>query len=311
VRLLLLLLALAPPLPPAGEPVQVTATADKPEVTVGETFTLEVKASGPEGTAYTFPADASTDVFELRTPAATPAAPAPALPPSVHRYVGEVFALGHAEIPPIPVRYRLPNGTSGEAHTAPVTVRVVSILPKGEEPKLADVRPPVAVGVGRAFWIALGVAGALLAVLVVWLLRRRRRLKPVEEAPAPPVPPDVEALHALDALAARGLLARGELRPFYIALTTVAKRYLERRLAAPVLEMTTAETLAFLRVHPRGDGLHPTVRDLAEAADRIKFGRGQGVAAEAERHLGAVRGLVQAFEASLAPPPVTGEGKAA
>jgi hypothetical protein len=290
--------------------VRVTATPARSDVTVGETFALELKATGPDGTAYTFPADASTDAFELRSPLPPPDAPPP--PQGVHRYEAAVFALGSVEIPPIPVRYRLPDGATGEASSAPVKLKVVSLLPKGEEPKLADVKPPVPVGVGRAFWIALAVAFALAAALAAWLWRRRqRRSAPAAPAAAPPAPPDVEALRALDELEAQGLPARGEHRAFYIALTAVAKRYLERRLSAPILEMTTAETLAFLRGHPQADGLHTTVRDVAEAADRIKFARAEGLAAEAERHLTAVRGLVRTLEARLAPPPQTDEGKAA
>ena len=67
---------------------------------------------------------------------------------------------------------------------------------------------------------------------------------------------------------------------------------------------------ALLRGHPHGGDLVPVVRDVAEAADRIKFAKGQGLAEEAERHLAAVRALVGAREARLAPPPAA-SGKAA
>jgi hypothetical protein len=303
--------ATAPTSVPTPEgPVRVTVTPSRSDVTVGETFTLELKATGPEGTTYTFRGEASSDALEMRTlPPAKEGAPPGA--PGTHRYEAAVFTLGRAEIPPVPVRYRLPDGTTGEAASAPVTLKVVSLLPKGEEPKLADVRPPVPVGIGRAFWIALAIALALVAALVAWSWRRRRRRIEPTAAPAPPLPPDVEALRALDALQAQGLPARGEHRAFYIALTAVAKRYLERRLNAPILEMTTAETLAFLRGHPQADGLHPAVRDVAEAADRIKFARGEGLVAEAARHMAAVRALVHALEARMASPPEASEGKAA
>jgi hypothetical protein len=128
----------------------------------------------------------------------------------------------------------------------------------------------------------------------------------------PTTPPDVEALRALDELAAARLLDAGEYRPFYIRLTVVAKRYLERRLEAPVLEMTTSETVAFLRDHAHGGELLPVVRDLAQAADQIKFARGAGMAQAAEGHLAAVRNLVPALEARLRPAePEPEEGKAA
>jgi len=79
----LLLTAAAPPPPaattlPTPSPVSVVATASKTEVTVGETFTIELKAMGPAGTTFTFAGETATDVFELRTPPAVAgASPAP------------------------------------------------------------------------------------------------------------------------------------------------------------------------------------------------------------------------------------------
>ena len=300
-----------PPAPsPTAAPVSVTATASKTEVTVGETFAVELKATGPAGTTFAFPGGASTDTYELRTPPQDAKGPAPA--PGAHRYDAAVFALGEAAVPPIPVRYRLPDGTEGEASSTPVALKVVSLLSKDpQEQKLADIRGPQAVRIGAAFWAALVAALVLVFALVAWLVRRRRRVEGPRAAPVPDVPADVEALRALDALAASGIVSRGEYRSFYIRLTEVAKRYLERRLVAPVLEMTTAETLACLRGHVHGGDLLPVVRDLAEAADRIKFAKGQGLVQEAERHLAAVRALVPALEAKLRPVGASAEGKAA
>ncbi len=299
----------------AAGPVSVKATATRTEVTVGEAFTVELKATGPAGTTFAFPGEAATDTFELRTTPTEPReGPAPAVEPGTHRYEATVFALGEATLPPIPVRYRLPDGTEGEASSEPVALKIVSLLPKDpQEQKLADIRGPEAVGIGRAFWVAVGLALVLAAALVTWLVRRRRRTHAPRAVPVPDLPPDAEALRALDALAASGVVSRGEYRAFYIRLAEVAKRYLERRLGAPVLEMTTAETLAFLRGHAHGGDLLPVVRDLAEAADRIKFAKGQGLAREAERHLAAVRALVPALEARLRPavPEAPTEGKAA
>jgi hypothetical protein len=304
--------AAGPPSPPPPSPVSVTATASKGEVTVGETFTIELEATGPPGTTYTFPAGAETESFDLRTPTPNPkGGSSPPDGPGTHRYEAAVFAVGEATIPEVPVRYKLPDGTVGEASSPPVLLKVVSLLPKdAQQQKLADIRGPLSVGIGRAFWVALGLAAVLLAALAVWLVRRRRKAEAPLKVAAPEVPADAEALQALAALATSGLLARGEYRPFYIRLAAVAKRYLERRLGAPVLEMTTAETLAFLRAHRHGGDLLGVVRDLAEAADRIKFARGEGLAAEAERHLAAVRALVPALEARLRPVP-SAEGQAA
>lgn len=305
-RGLLVAALLVQPVQAADEP-RAVATASKAEVTVGEAFTVAVEATGPAGTTFAFPPEIALEAFELRT-----AADASPPPPGVHRYQAAVFGLGDAQVPPIPVRYRLPDGTEGEVKTAPIPLQVVSLLSKDkEQQKLADVRGPVEVGIGGVFWAGVAVLTLLLAGLVLWLRSRRRRAVVVPlAAPLPALTPAVEALRALDALVASGRLARGEYRSFYIELTAIVKRYLERRLEAPILEMTTAEMLAHLRASPQGVELVSPLRDLAGAADQIKFARGAGLEAEAERHLAGVRGLVRTLEARLQPAAPEG-GKAA
>jgi hypothetical protein len=291
----------------ADEVVQVTATPSKDEVTLGERFFVDVKATGPAGTSWTFPDQAGNDDVEVR--AEPERASAPTSPsPDAHRYQAMAMALDKVSLPPIKVRYRLANGTEGEAATEAVPLRVLSILPKDpSERKLADIRGPLSVSVGAPFWAAVAGLVALLALLVAWLIRRRRAPGIAAPTTASPQAADAEARAALDRLAASNLLTGGEYRAYYIALAEIAKRYLERRLGAPVLEMTSSEMVAFLRDHPDGRALAPAARDVATAADNVKFARGAAVFDEARRDLAGVRGIIDALEARLQPTPVPGE----
>jgi len=293
----------------------VVATASKTQVSVGERFTVEVKASGPTGCMFEYPAQIAGETFELESvappaPAAkaqAPGAPAPpgtaaTEPPGIHRYRASMFALGTTPVPAIAVRYRLADGTRGEVSTAPIPLRIQSLLPKDkDEQKLADVRAPVGLSIGRLFWIGLVLLIVLAAALGAWLWSRRRgAIEPA--AVIAPVEPDEEARRALAELEGSGRLGRGEYRPYYIGLTTIVKRYLERRLGAPIVEMTTAEMLAHLRQAPHASEMAPLLRDLSGAADQIKFARGRGLVEEGERHLTAVRELIEGLEARLRPP---------
>ena len=312
-HLLIAAVSVAAPCLAADAPTAV-ARASKTEVTVGETFTVDVRASGPAGITFEFPPDAAQETFELRTaPApANPKGPPSPPPPGTHVYEAAVFTVGDAHVPPIPVHFRLADGTTGQVETAPIPLHVVSLLPKEKaEQRLADVRAPVGVPFGRAFWIGVVVLALVLSAIAWWIVARRRRREAAALVPAaPPLGPAEEARRALEALVASGRLARAEHRLFYIDLTAIAKRYLERRLGEPIVEMTTAEMLACLKADRFGVDLAPTMRDLSGAADQIKFARGSGLQEEAERHIAATRALVDALETRLRPPAPEG-GQAA
>jgi hypothetical protein len=292
----------------------VTARPSAAEVTVGETFTLELEAEGPAGTTYVFPPEAVSDNAELVTAPQPSPSPGEAQTsrPGAHRYEARVFGLGEVALPAVSVRYRLPDGTEGEAQAAAVTVKVGSLLPKDpQEHGLLDIRGPVGVGIAPVFWGALGLGLLALAGLVYVAWRRAHRAAPeIAAAPVPDRPPAVEARAAMDALARAGHFARGDGRGYYIALATIAKRYLERRLGAPIMEMTTAEMLAHLRDSPAGSELVAPMRDLALAADQVKFAKGEALREEGERHLAAARGLVDRLESLLAPKPAEGQAAA-
>jgi hypothetical protein len=291
--------------------VSVTATASRAEVSVGETFVVEVRGSGPAGTVWSFPQEAGNEEVDLR-PVSETGGEARDPAPDTRRYVAAAFALAETRVPPVEVSYRLPDGTEGTVATSPIPLRILSVLPKDpDQQKLADIRGPAGLAVGRAFWVAAAALALAAGALAWWLVRRRRRrTEPAPEA-APDVAPDAAALAALERLAASGLLAGGEFRAFYIELAAIVKRYLEQRLGAPVLEMTSSEAVAFLKGHPHGGDFAPALRDLAGAADRVKFARGDALREEAERHVAGVRSMIAGIEERLCPAPAAGAERVA
>ena len=255
-------------------------------VSVGERFQVTVEARGPGGTAWEFPKQINDGSVEL-----IQSNPSTALAHTV-TYDAQVFAIGaEARIPEIEVQYRAADGSSGAVKSAPVPLNVVSTLdPNDQNPAPADFAPPLPVLVSRAFWVASGLASLLLIALIVWLVRRIRfPKKPVEPTVTPAISPEEEALTALDRLAT----ARTAFEPkvFYIQLIQILKQYLERRLEAPILEMTSTETLAFVKSHAWTTPHAVALRDLVTSADLVKFG-GSSDASNAERQIQLVREIV-------------------
>lgn len=255
-------------------------------VSIGEKFQVVVEARGPSGMTFDFPKEISDGSVEL-----IQTNPATALANSV-TYEAQVFAIGaDGRIPPIEIQYRTPDGQEASAKSEPVPLNVVSTLdPNDQNPAPADFAPPVPVFVSRAFWIASSLVGILVLAVIVWLIRRLRFPKKLADpVVTPAVLPEEEALNGLDRLAARR--AALEPRAFYIELTQILKQYLERRLQAPVMEMTSTETLGFVKAHAWTSPHAMALRDLVTAADLVKFG-GSSDASNADRQLQLVRDLV-------------------
>jgi hypothetical protein len=269
---------------------QIQVRPSTTNVSIGERFQVTVEANGPSGTRFEFPREVTTGSVELVQSQPTSARA------GVVVYDAQIFALGQeASIPEIEIQYKTSDGSTGSVKSAPVPINVVSTLdPNEANPAPADFAPPLPVLVSRAFWIASGAAGLLILAGIVMLVRRLRfPRKPAEASFTPAISPEEEALGGLEKLAA----ARATLEPraFYILLVPILKQYLERRLEAPVLEMTSTETVAVVKTHAWTHPHAVALRDLVTTADLVKFG-GSSDASNGDRQIQLVRDLVSRID---------------
>ena len=126
-------------------------------------------------------------------------------------------------------------------------------------------------GLAAAGVLALVLLILLVSLFVRYLVRRvkEHRMSPIERAWA-----------ELDRLISKGLPGRGRYKDFYIELTMVVRRYIQRKYGIKAPHMTTEE---FLREAKPSDEL----RRFLESADLVKFA---GVEATPEMADGAVDG---------------------
>lgn len=127
--------------------------------------------------------------------------------------------------------------------------------------------PPLSwklVGLIASVLVALSAIAALLWLLVRWIVRkiREHRMSPIERA-------WVE----LDRLIKKGLPGRGRYKDFYVELTMVVRRYVQRKYGIKAPHLTTEE---FLREIGQGSsaGVPTGSKDLErflESADMVKF----------------------------------------
>ena len=118
-------------------------------------------------------------------------------------------------------------------------------------------------------WIIVALLVVALLALVVYLLRRvhhaakLRRMSPSERAYA-----------ELEALLNLRLTEKGLFKDFYIELTQVVRRYIERSHGIHAPEQTTEEFLAAAKEHPHfSTEVVRSLSDFLHFADLVKFAR--------------------------------------
>lgn len=224
-------------------------------------------------------------------------------------YTLEPQSSGALTILPIPVRFTDARpGGDGKEHvveTEPLAVEVTSLIGKDlpDLGALAQGEGPVALPFRLPRWIVYGgggllVAAALAGAFVLW--RRRRR--------PPRVLSSTEiAQRELDALLAREQSGALDLKEFYVELTAIVRRHVERTTSVHAPEQTTGEFLRAIQGHPAFDQLRrDRLAAFLESADLVKFAGHQPDRAAVATSIERAREFIRL----LAPQPAPAEAPA-
>ncbi len=190
-------------------------------------------------------------------------------------YTLEPMRAGKIVIDPITVNFTddRPGGT-GKDHSLqsePITVEVAAAV-AGEIPSLDQLHPPAALlplpqAATAAYWWGAGAMGvAALAAALIW--RRRRRQQ--QQASVALTPVELAWLELQRLL--ENQETRADVKLFYVELTAIVRRYIERTTGIRAPEQTTQEFLR--KIGRRRDFPAEESRRLTsflEAADLVKF----------------------------------------
>lgn len=219
----------------AADPVNAAATLDRTTITVGDPAFLTVYADAEAGYQVSDPTIARTlgDLEILEVLPSGRSTRSGGIARWTFRYRVTAWVVGDLTVPPIEIPYSGPNGTTGTAVTAPLVLRVATVIRDGED--TSDVKPlkpqldlaeALAARLSRIALGALAVAAfTALAGVIFWLLLRRRERIPAEER----LTPVQRALRELDALAEQRLPEKGRTAEHYELLTSSLRRYAVQR----------------------------------------------------------------------------------
>jgi hypothetical protein len=193
-----------------------------------------------------------------------------------------VYKMGQFWIPQIPIRFIHADSTTSEFMTDSLAVIIMSVASGDSLVDIKGLKPQIYFG-SRFPWLYVIVAAIVLAGLVVWMWRRRKKSEAVSEAePIDTRPPWVIADEALRRLRESGLLANGEFKLFYLALTDILRAYIEPRFGVDALDRTTSELREELTQISLDDHYYDLLFGLFDSADLVKFAKLRPEMSEAE-----------------------------
>ncbi|MGN0833748.1 MAG: hypothetical protein ACI4RD_08915 [Kiritimatiellia bacterium] len=144
-------------------------------------------------------------------------------------------------------------------------------------------------------WLAAALAAAALLAFGVWRLAkyvvrrvREHRMSPIERA-------WVE----LDRLLRKGLPGRGRYKDFYVELTMVVRRYVQRKYGVKAPHLTTEEFLRNARIAELAKGRVEDLRKFLEAADMVKFAGVEATPEMADEATDSARGYLKSDDAEV------------
>jgi len=285
----------------------VTARADRAEVHVGDPVTVTVTAIGRRNVPVNLPATLELGPFSLLDRKEAEQDLGDGRVRREFSLVVAAYEPGAREVPPIGVTYLGKAGDVRTASTAPVPVKIASLIANEPEPALKDNAPPVRVM--EQDLLLVYVAGVLLAAalgaLLTWAIVRRLRRRTSARPGPPPRPAHEIAFEKLDRLGQYGFLENADNRPFYFAVSEVIREYLGARYGFDSLELTTDELVAELRRTAGAElGIHFTeIQGWLSACDLVKFAKISPTAAEARGTLETAIRLVSSTKPRPAEPP--------
>ncbi len=286
---------------PADTLLMVHASVEPDTGTVGDRLVLTLTATHDLDTALAFPRLAGEIApFEVLDVVIYPADETVDGVYERRDVVITSFQTGEHVIPGLAFHAVMSGGDTTVVRTRPVGVVVRSVLtPEDLEGELTprDIKPPRELP--RAKWPWLAAAATLIALYAAWRFLRRLRRRPEAEETQDATDEErrraahVVALERLKAIRRGGLLERGEIERFYVALTDAARRYIGDRFGVPAIDRTTAELEPELRAAALGDERIVWLRGLLERADLSKFARTAPSTERAGRDLDEVEEFIR------------------
>jgi hypothetical protein len=190
-------------------------------------------------------------------------------------YVITTFTTGEYVIPSITINYTDPNGEKKQIQSEPLFILVKSVgATESDKEDIRGLKPPIDIKGG--YWGYLLILPILVLLAASGFLYYRQRAKAVA---LPKIPEELKkpawevALLELEGLQGSGILKKKEIKEYYIILSDIIRKYLERRYQITALDRTTQEVKTELKRAKVAGEVMDLVYGFLYSCDLVKFAK--------------------------------------
>lgn len=202
-------------------------------------------------------------------------------------YVITTFTTGEYVVPPISINYTDPKGEKKQIKSEPLFVLVKSVgASESDKEDIRGLKPPIDVRGG--YWTYLLILPILALLGAGGFVYYRYKAKGLA---LPKIPEELQkpawevALLELEALRNSDLLQKKHIKRYFIILSDIIRKYIDRRYEISALDRTTEEIkgeIKRIRLDPKAGAL---IYDLLCFCDLVKFAKYNPMNEEIEKSL--------------------------
>jgi len=190
-------------------------------------------------------------------------------------YIITTFTTGEYVIPPIAVYYTDPKGEKKQIESEPLFILVKSVgATESDKEDIRGLKPPIEIKGG--YWAYLLIFPALILLGAFGFLYYRQKSKAIA---LPKIPEELKkpawevALLELENLKNSDIFAKKEIKKYYIILSDIIRKYLERRYQITALDRTTPEVKGEMKSAKVDKEIIELVYDFLSTCDLVKFAK--------------------------------------
>jgi len=185
------------------------------------------------------------------------------------------FTTGEYVVPPIEITYADPDGNKKSISSERIFITVKSVgASEAEMEDIKGLKPPIDVrGDSRVFYL-IGLFLLVAGIFAWFYLRSKAKALKIPEVPEELTKPAWEvAVSELQRLKNSGLLEKKLVKQYYINLSEIIRKYIQRRFQIVALDRTTQEIKQELKSIKIDRGIIELIHNFLEDCDLVKFAK--------------------------------------